>query len=207
MISEMSFVSVVPAVPVVPSPEIKEEIQTLLFNRLPYTYEPIERPIYNTTPEDIHLIQMWEAIVAAGRGEFEPWDNRTRDMPWQHTDSLRSRATEFRFSGAAWGSDTWRQIVIGRTPEEYDEMDSKAESAWNDAVLEALAEGFRLSEDFRALSLNDQVYFYRRSMNPHAWDSITSLMSKAEIDAIEDLDHKQQAQMDYEDRMEYICDD
>jgi hypothetical protein len=44
-------------------------------------------------------------------------------------------------------------------------------------------------------------------MNPHAWDSITSLMSKAEIDAIEDLDHEQQAQMDYEDRMEYICDD
>lgn len=203
----MSFVSLLPAVPAVPASDIKEQIQTLLFNRLPYTYEPIERPVYNTTAEDIKLIQMWEEIVAAGRGEFEPWHELTKDMPWQHTDTLRSRAAEFRFSGAAWGSDTWRQIVIGRTPEEYDEMDSKAESAWNDAVLEALAEGFRLSEDFRALSLNDQVYFYRRSMNPHAWDSITSLMSKAEIDAIEDLDHEQQAQMDYEDRMEYICDD
>jgi len=194
------------------SSSFTEQMESLLHTYLSSVYRPVNRLVYNPTPQDIEFIRLWLSSVMlekdskAKEQNGKEWYRLTKDNPEQQ--SFIDRAMDICYGKVEEGTADWYRIVHGATDAEYDEMDRVGRQIWEENVRHTVAEGTRLTEEFRALPLDEQTHLYRKSAtNAFAWEALISSLTPAEIRGIELRDDEQQEEWDREDYLSYKYDD
>jgi len=166
----------------------RESLEAVLCYDLSATYCPIQRKKYRTTEKDIELIDMWHKGLRSGTHSSVKWFLATKGYSRVHRESLLDRANSLLHEPPdtiTEGSEKWRQIIFGFTEAEYDELDRIGHQKWLEDTVSAKEVATSLAPLFRTHPLEEQVFWYRESRNPHAWAALTSLLTEEEKKAIE----------------------